>query len=92
MSTWEERAAEFYEQNPHIYEAFASYADAIWATGRRKIASRMIWDRLRWDAATSTTGDIFKLNNNYETFFAKKYTDHHPDRSGFFSKRTKKAA
>jgi hypothetical protein len=63
----------FHEANPHVYELLVQLArEYIRRTGQRKLGIGMLWERLRWEMAISTTGD-FKLNNNYRAHYASDH-------------------
>ena len=78
----------FDSENPKVYELFEKFAfDAIKA-GRKHFGVAMIAERLRWYSSVETSGDKFKINNNYKAFYARKFEKKNPQYKGFFRNRT----
>lgn len=77
----------FHEANPHVYRELRRMA--LWAHGRghRRGAIELFWNRLRWEAYAQTMGDVYKLNNNYKSFYARRLMAHEPALAGFFETR-----
>ena len=70
--TLEDRFRKFDSENPQVYEAFQGIASQLLARGRKQHGARAILERVRWDFSLATTGDEFKINNNYVAFYARK--------------------
>ena len=78
---------EFHLDNPHVYDLFVRFARELKAAGRRG-SSKLIFERLRWEFAISTTSsDEFKLNNNFTSQYARLAMALEPDLAGFFATR-----
>jgi hypothetical protein len=52
----------------------------------------MLVERLRWEYDTTTTGDPFKLNNDYRSRYVRKIVAEYPDLADAFETRTLRAA
>lgn len=85
MKTIPERYATWKAVNPHVYPRLKDLAEQVKRAGSRCGIS-MLYDRLRWDALVNTSGDRYKLNDNYKPFFARELNQE-PSLSGFFRLR-----
>jgi len=82
-----EKFKEYDEENPKVYNLFVRFAKEVKSTGRRVYSAKAIFERIRWFVEVETTGDIFKVNNNYPAHYARKMMDEYPDFEGFFRVR-----
>jgi hypothetical protein len=86
----------FHRENPHVYDRLVRLA-RVWNQRRpgRKMGMKMLFEVLRWEvntgtqvgSAVSTTGDDFKLNNNYHALYARLIMHREPDLDGLFETR-----
>jgi len=79
---------EWHKENPHVYEMFERFALEAYNTGRENFSHWLIMNRIRWETAIVTTGDDFKIRNDFIAYYARLFMVHHPQCRGFF--RTKK--
>jgi len=88
-----ERLTEFkkyHADNPHVYSEFKKLAYRMKSTGRKRYSASAIINVLRWHKDLETTGDTFKLNNNYTALYSRLLVYHHyDDFKDFFSMREK---
>jgi hypothetical protein len=87
-----ERFAAFDRANPMVYTLLAREARALIAAGHTKIGIGMLWERLRWLYAMDTTGDEFRLNNNFRSHYARLLMEREPDLAGVFETRELRSA
>lgn len=52
------RFAEFHAANPHVFILFRTYAQELWNAGHRKGSAELIIQRIRWQTAIETRGDL----------------------------------
>ena len=76
----------FHAENPEIFKSFAKLALEVKARGKR-VGSKLIMERLRWDYIMTTDGDEFKINNNYSSRYARLAMETYPELEGFFQTR-----
>ena len=81
----------FHARNPQVYRELEAMAAQMVARGRRKIGIKMLFEVLRWNYYLNTTGDDFRLNNNYAPSYARLILQNHPDWQGLFELRTAKS-
>lgn len=94
--TNEERFDEFHAANPHVYTLFKRYAYELITAGHRKLSSKLIVERVRWEALVSTTGSgwhvaagkPFLINNDFTAHYARKFAEDFPRLAGRFEFRT----
>lgn len=85
-ATWDDFAA-YDAANPHVYRAFDRFAREAVSRGRRRIGSKLIFERMRWYLEFETTGDGPKLNNNWTPFYARKWMAENPGHDELFRTR-----
>lgn len=69
--TIREAFREFHGKNPHVYDELVTLARGLVRAGHRRIGIGMLFEVLRWQRMLATTGDEFKLNNNYRSRYAR---------------------
>lgn len=84
---------EFHLAHPEVLHALVklarTYREARGADAR--LGAKMLWERLRWDAAVGAIPGIdpesYKLNNNYASRYARHIMATCPDLAGAFELR-----
>ena len=91
MTTPKQRQAEFsayHRQNPHVYRLFTRFALQAIRSGRKNFSARAVAHRVRWETLIKTTDpEGFKFNNNYVSFYSRKFMNDNPEYDGFFRTR-----
>ena len=85
------RFCNYHRANQHVFEEFHRRAIEMRATGREKYSGWVIINRIRWDYDLRTTGDVFKVNNDFIALFARLLIHEQPSFQGFFELRRMKA-
>ncbi len=83
---------EYHRENPHVYELVRDYAYKAIKAGHSHYGIQSIFELIRWHTTVETTGDAFKINNNYGSRYARMFNDEHPQYGGFFFTRQQKGA
>ncbi len=86
------RFAAFHQANPNVYDELVRLSRQAKAAGRERVGLRMLFEVVRWNQLTSTTGDQFKLNDNYISRYARLIMDQEPDLAGLYETRELRAA
>lgn len=89
--TIEEKFEIFHRENPQVYSHLKRLALKMRATGRKHYGMKGLFEVLRWHFALETTGEDFKLNNNYTALYARLLMENEPELDGFFCLRERKA-
>lgn len=77
----------FHSENPHIYSAFESQALRAIAKGRKKISAKLIINWIRWHEYLETTDVNYKINDAYQSYYARLFTEKHPAHKDVFEFR-----
>jgi len=78
----------FDRKNPAIYEMFERFAFfLIRDKKKKKIGAKMIMERIRWEKYIETTGDEFKINNNFTAHYVRKFIAKYPHLESYFELR-----
>lgn len=78
----------WHKENPHFYEMFERFALALISNGHSNSSAWLVVNRIRWETAMKTTGDEYKISNDFIAYYARLFHHDHPKHEGFF--RTKK--
>lgn len=81
----------FHAENPHVYALFRKYAIMAKQRGFEHFGAAAVFERLRWHLNFETTGEEFKLNNNYRAFYARKLMREYPEFEDFFRIRKQRS-
>ena len=81
---------EFDEENPVVWDLFKRFTGEAIDAGLEHFGSQAILERIRWETTISTSG-VFKINNNFGPFYARKFHRHYPNHDGFFITRKSQA-
>lgn len=74
-------------ENPDVYDEFKRNALQMRSIGRKKYSASNIVGKIRWDRDIRTTGDVFKINNDFSPLLARLLIYHEPSFDGFFELR-----
>jgi hypothetical protein len=83
----QEKFLAFHKENPHVYERLAEMAvDALYA-GVTRLGMKQLFEVLRYEEKIRTSGDEFRLNNNYTAYYARMLIDDSPQVKSMFELR-----
>ena len=88
MKTFQERKKDFWDwhkANPMVWIYFERFALEAVKHGRKKISHWLIINRIRWEVNIVTTGEDFKISNDYIAFYARLWRALHPDYKDLFT-------
>jgi hypothetical protein len=81
------RFLRFHRENTHVYRLFEGFTREMVGALGKPIAMMLVLQRTRWEYIIDTTGDDFRLNNNYAPFYARLLMYRCPDLIGAFNLR-----
>ena len=87
-ASFEQRKAEWWEwhkANPDVWRYFEKFSFEAVNKGRKKISHWLIINRIRWEVSIVTTGDEFKISNDYIAFYARLWKARHPEHADLFT-------
>ena len=74
----------FHKENPHVFEQFEKQAlDAI-NKGREKISAKLIINWIRWNEYLRSSDQNFKINDAYQSYYARHFIKVHPEYDSCF--------
>jgi len=74
----------WHKANPHVWYLFERFALEAAESGRKNFSHWLIVNRIRWETAINTTGDDFKIRNDFIAYYARLFMVMHPEHHGFF--------
>lgn len=77
----------FHEENPQVYQLLVGLAREGVQAGRNRLGIGNLFEVLRWKMNLRTTGDDFKLNNNFRSRYARMIMAQEPDLADVFETR-----
>lgn len=81
---------QYVKDNPDIYGYYVSFAIAWLKSGARKISSKQIIGRIRWELEVETKGSeaiCRKINDIYSSRFSRLFISEYPEYSERFEFR-----
>lgn len=88
MTPFEQRKKEWWEwhkANPNVWLHFERFSMEAVNKGRKKISHWLIINRIRWEVNIITTGEDFKISNDYIAFYARLWKAKHPAHKDLFT-------
>jgi hypothetical protein len=80
---------QYHERNPQIYEEFKRFAFLLINRGHKKIGSKQVFERIRWESMIERT-ERYKCNNNFTADDARKLESDFPYLEGIFYHRARR--
>jgi len=77
-------------ENPEVYKLFCKFTLQAAARGHKRLSAWMIVNRIRWETSVVTSGNDYKVSNDFIALYARKFMKEHPQYEGFFSLKTMK--
>lgn len=77
----------FNSENPHIFQAFEEQALRAIKKGRKKISSKLIINWIRWHEFLETNDLNFKINDAYQSYYARYFVERYPEHKDVFEFR-----
>lgn len=77
----------FHRQNPRVYRLFKKFSLALIEAGHNKIGSKQIVERIRYESAIRTTGNDYKINNNFTCYYSRRFIREFPQHTERFTFR-----
>jgi len=75
----EQAFSEFHKENPHIYEYFKDYFQLLHIRkGIKKVSSKLIINRIRWEVTIKTTSTDYKINDAFTAHYARLFVKDYP--------------
>jgi hypothetical protein len=86
--TKKERWWAWHLENPHVYRLFKRFTfQALMKRRHKHLGAWLVVNRIRWETSIETTGEDFKISNDFIAYYARLFMAQHPEHKGLF--RTK---
>lgn len=86
--TIQDKFLKFHSDNPNVYNLLVQFANEVKDAGHNTYSIKALFEVVRWHINVKTkSDDIFKLNNNYHSRYARLIEENESNLSGFFKKR-----
>ena len=76
---------DWHKANPLVWQNFERFSNEAVNRGVKKISHWLIINRIRWEVYFETTGDEFKISNDYIAFYARLWQARHPEHRDLFT-------
>ena len=83
----DEAFRDFHKKNPQVYAWFQKYFFHLQRKGRKKIGAKMLIERIRFEVFMKTTGEDFKINNNFTSRYVRLFIREYPQYKSYFELR-----
>lgn len=90
--TTRERWLKWHLANPDVYELFKRFTFEAIGHGHKNLSAWLIINRIRWETAVVTTGNPYKVPNDYIAHYSRLFMREYPEYTGFFRVRPLKWA
>jgi hypothetical protein len=84
---WERLAKEFDSKNPHVFPELERICAEVRDAGVKRCGFEMIIGQFRWRSMMRTSGDQYKINQNFAAYYSRKMMRVHPEWAGMFNTR-----
>lgn len=91
-ATIQERFEAFHELNPWVLAWMERLTREWLASGKRRLGIKMLTEILRWEHGRQTSGDTFKISNDYTSRYARLMIARNPEWADVFVLRELTAA
>ena len=79
------------QEYPEIWKEFEKTTLKTLQKGFKNYSAKGIFEIIRWHTGVGTDGkDVYKVNNNFTAFYARKFAKEHPEHKEFFRTRKSK--
>ena len=76
---------ELHTANPMVWKMFEQFAFQAVKMNRKKISHWLIINRIRWETSIMTTGNEFKISNDFIAFYARHWIQTYPAYKSLFN-------
>ena len=75
----------WHNKNPQVWEYFEKFALESVKKGHKKISHWLLINRVRWETSINTSGNDFKISNNFIAFYARLWNEKYPEYNKLFT-------
>ena len=83
--TKKERWWAWHLENPHVYRLFKRFTfQALMKRRHKHLGAWLVVNRIRWETSIETTGEDFKISNDFVACYSRMYHYLYPAYDGLF--------
>ena len=82
----------FHKAHPELWALFVGFAFDKIRLGHKHYGAKAVMERVRWETSAGDSSPEFKVNNNFPSFYARRFSKAFPDHEDFFRTRVQKSA
>jgi hypothetical protein len=88
-TAFDKRALEFLAEHPGVWALFCRFAFDLIRSGREHGGAKAIWERIRWEVATTAhySDEEWALNNTHVASLVRIFAATWPEHESFFRTR-----
>mgnify|MGYP006430919733 FL=1 len=75
---------EWHKENPHVYALFERFTLRAISKGKTRLSAWLVVNRIRWETDVETSGDDFRISNDWIAFYARLFMALNPQYDGIF--------
>jgi len=85
----------FHSTNPHVYELFKKAVFEAINGGKKKVSSKIVLGKIKWDMFISTNDDVqvediegkksYKINDAYTSRYSRLFAEEFPEHEDIFN-------
>lgn len=86
--------SEFHRKHPEVWQLFVRFTFDRVSHGFKHYSADAIMHRVRWETSggdSERSGDGFKINDHFVTFYARRFARLYPEHEEFFAFRVQKS-
>jgi hypothetical protein len=88
FETIDEKFRAFNDANPWVADELEKLADVEYRNGDGRIGIKYLIEVLRWNYRRATTGQPFRIDNDFTSRYARLLVDRRPEFADLFETRT----
>jgi hypothetical protein len=81
------RAVKYDIENPAVWQEFVTLALKLIGRGIRHYGAKAIMEVVRYHRTVESSDPTFKIDNNYTSYYARKFAQRYPQYADFFETR-----
>jgi len=88
FETIDDKFRAFHDANPWVADELEKLADVEYRHGDGRIGIKYLIEVLRWNYRRATTGQPFRIDNDFTSRYARLLVDRRPEFANLFETRT----
>ena len=82
----------FHREHPEVWSLFVGFTFEKIRLGHKHYGAKAVMERVRWETGAGESKPEFKINNNFPSFYARRFARSFPEHKEFFRTRVQKSA